>query len=100
MAFEELDRQLITAPRTMPDDDFAALLDAWLCAAGDIIAAPADSHLGLAGKLRVLARLLEELEGSELSERELAMFEAIAADVKRLAAVQAWERRRLRKLIL
>jgi hypothetical protein len=100
MTFEELDCRLITAPRNMDDDAFARLLADWLRAAGDIIATPATGRLDLASKLRTVARVCEELDGTEIGAREIGMVQAIAADAKRLAAVQARERRRLRKLIL
>jgi hypothetical protein len=83
--FFHLDMQVRLAPPDMPDGPFDRLVSRWADTAVRVVTEPIAAHDGraLATKLRVMARLVEESDGSEFSERERAMAAAIAEDVAR-----------------
>jgi hypothetical protein len=84
--FSHLDTQMQLAAPHMPDGPFDRLVSRWADEAVRFVTAePAAANDGrsLAIKLRVFARLVEELDGSEFGERERLMVAAIAEDVAR-----------------
>jgi hypothetical protein len=83
--FFHLDLQVRLAPPGMPDGPFDRLVSRWADKAVRVVTEPIAAHDGraLATKLRVFARLVEELDGSEFSGRERLMVAAIAEDVAR-----------------
>jgi hypothetical protein len=85
MTFELLDRLITTGAPHLSDDDFGRLVDTWIAAAGRIISAPATNGRDVATKLPAFARVLDELHGSVIGEREIGMARVILADVERFA---------------
>jgi hypothetical protein len=84
--FFHLDTQVRFAPPDMPDGPFGRLVSRWADTAVRVVTTePITPHdgRGLAAKLRVFARLVEESDGSMFAEREQAMARSIVEDVER-----------------